>query len=45
VLTGAVHDYARHWLEGRRKTSPEKLRASFAAAAYAGLVACSLRPE
>jgi AcrR family transcriptional regulator len=41
VLTGAVHDYARHWLEGRRKTSPEKLRAQFAAAAYAGLLATS----
>ncbi|MGH8493160.1 MAG: TetR/AcrR family transcriptional regulator [Moraxellaceae bacterium] len=39
VLTGAVHDYARHWLEGRRKTSPEKLRAQFAAAAHAGLLA------
>lgn len=42
VLTGAVHDYARHWLEGRRKTSPAKLRAQFAAAAHAGLLACCL---
>lgn len=41
VLTGAVHDYARHWLEGRRKTSPDQLRAQFAAAAHAGLLACS----
>lgn len=41
VLTGAVHDYARHWLEGRRKTSPEKLRTQFSAAAYAGLLACA----
>lgn len=41
VLTGVVHDYARHWLEGRRKISPDKLRTTFAAAAYAGLLACA----
>lgn len=41
VLTGAVHDYARHWLEGQRKISPEKLRTQFSAAAYAGLLACA----
>ncbi|MDQ8038519.1 MAG: TetR/AcrR family transcriptional regulator [Pedobacter sp.] len=41
VLTGAVHDYSRHWLEGRRKTSPDALRAQFAAAAHAGLLACA----
>lgn len=39
VLSGPVHDYARHWLEGRRKTSPASLREQFAAAAHAGLLA------
>lgn len=39
VLSGPVHDYARHWLEGRRKTSPAALREQFAAAAHAGLLA------
>lgn len=39
VLTGAIHDYARHWLEGRRKTSPTLLREAFARAAHAALLA------
>lgn len=39
LLAGAVHDYARHWLEGRRKTSPDALRGAFARAAYASLLA------
>lgn len=39
LLAGPVHDYARHWLEGRRKTSPAELRQAFAKAAYASLLA------
>lgn len=39
VLSGPVHDYARHWLEGRRKKSPTELREQFAEAALAGLLA------
>lgn len=39
VLSGPVHDYARHWLEGRRKKSPAELREQFAQAALAGLLA------
>lgn len=39
LLVGPVHDYARQWLEGRRKTSPAKLRAAFVRAAHASLLA------
>lgn len=37
LVAGPIHDYARQWLEGRRKTSPEQLREAFANAAWVGL--------
>lgn len=45
VLSGPVHDYARHWLEGRRKTSPAALREPFTVAAHAALLAVAALPD
>ena len=40
LLIGPVHDYARHWLEGRHKRSPAALRGAFVEAAWAALQSC-----
>lgn len=40
LISGPVHEYASHWLAGRRKTPLIELRELFAKAAYASLLAC-----
>lgn len=40
LLAGPVHDYARQWLEGRRKRSPAALRDMFIHAAWGAMQAC-----
>ncbi len=38
LLIGPTHDYARNWLNGRRKTPPHQLKDYFAMAAWHSLI-------